>query len=101
MKELRNRTVLLTGAPGGIGPHIASRLHAEGASLVLTGRDQEGLEALAAQLARPRVDVADLTRKAEVERLAVAAGQVDVLVANAGIPDSGELVSFSVEEIDR
>jgi short-subunit dehydrogenase len=101
MKEIKNRTVLLTGAPGGIGPHLASRLHAEGASLVLSGRNQGELEQLATRLAPARVIVADLSQQEEVERLAVAAGQVDVLVANAAVPASGELVSFSVEEIDR
>jgi short-subunit dehydrogenase len=101
MKEIKNRTVLLTGAPGGIGPHLASRLHAEGASLVLSGRNQGELEQLATRLAPARVIVADLSQQEEVERLAAAAGQVDVLVANAAVPASGELVSFSVEEIDR
>jgi short-subunit dehydrogenase len=101
MKEIKNRTVLLTGAPGGIGPHLASRLHAEGASLVLSGRNQGELEQLATRLAPARVIVADLSQQVEVKRLAAAAGQVDVLVANAAVPASGELVSFSVEEIDR
>jgi short-subunit dehydrogenase len=101
MKEIKNRTVLLSGAPGGIGPHLASRLHAEGASLVLSGRNQGELEQLATRLAPARVIVADLSQQEEVERLAAAAGQVDVLVANAAVPASGELVSFSVEEIDR
>jgi short-subunit dehydrogenase len=101
MKDLRDRTVLLTGAPGGLGPNIASHLHAQGASLVLSGRDRANLEALTAALAPARFVVADLSRREEVERLATEAGQVDVLVANAGIPASGELVSFSVEEIDR
>jgi short-subunit dehydrogenase len=101
MKEIKNRTVLLTGAPGGIGPHLASRLHAEGASLVLSGRNQGELEQLATRLAPARVIVADLSQQEEVKRLAAAAGQVDVLVANAAVPASGELVSFSVEEIDR
>jgi short-subunit dehydrogenase len=101
MKELTNRTVLLTGAPGGIGPRLASRLHGEGASLVLSGRNQGELEQLATRLAPARVIVADLSQQEEVKRLAAAAGQVDVLVANAAVPASGELVSFSVEEIDR
>jgi short-subunit dehydrogenase len=101
MKELTHRTVLLTGAPGGIGPHLASRLHAEGASLVLSGRNRAELERLAITLAPARVVVADLSRHDEVKWLAAEAGAIDVLVANAAVPASGELVSFSVEEIDR
>src|SRR5467141_3017268 len=101
MQDLKNRTVLLTGAPGGIGPHLASRLHAEGASLVLSGRNQAELERLATTLPPARFIVADLSREEEVERLAAVAGPIDVLIANAAVPASGELVSFSVEEIDR
>jgi short-subunit dehydrogenase len=101
MKELANRTVLVTGATGGIGARIASRLHAEGASLVLSGRDKANLEGMATELAPARFVAADLSRKDEVERLVTTAGDVDVFVANAGIPASGQLVSFSVEEIDR
>jgi short-subunit dehydrogenase len=101
MQNLTNRAVLLTGAAGGLGPHIASHLHAEGASLLLSGRDKAYLEELAAELAPARVVAADLSRQEDVERLVAAAGQVDVLVANAGIPASGQLVTFSIEEIDR
>jgi len=101
MKEIKNRTVLLTGATGGIGPHLASRLHVEGASLVLSGRNGAELERMVTTLAPARVIVADLSRPEEVERLAAEAGVVDVLIANAAVPASGELVSFSVEEIDR
>ena len=101
MKNLRGRTVLLTGASTGIGPHIATRLHDEGASLVLSARHADALERVALELDPARVVVADLTRRNEVERLADAAGEIDVLVANAGIPASGELVSFSVDQIDR
>lgn len=101
MKEVKNRSVLLTGAPGGIGPHLASRLHAEGASLVLSGRNQGELEQLATRLAPARVIVADLSREDDVEQLAAAAGAIDILIANAAVPASGELVSFSVDEIDR
>jgi len=101
MKELTNRRVLLTGAAGGIGPYVASRLHAKGASLVLSGRNRAELERLATTLAPARVVVADLSRQDEVERLAAEAGAIDVLIANAAVPASGELVTFSVEEIDR
>ena len=101
MKDLKNRTVLLTGAPGGIGPHLASRLHAEGTSLVLSGRNQAELERLATTLPPARFIVADLSCEEEVEQLAAAAGAIDILIANAAVPASGELVSFSVGEIDR
>jgi short-subunit dehydrogenase len=98
--NLAGRSVLLTGATGGLGHAIARRLHAEGASLVLTGRRVDVLEPLAAETGASSVAV-DLTDPEAVERLAAAHGDVDVLVANAGLPGSGLLTSFSVEQIDR
>lgn len=44
---------------------------------------------------------ADLSQAGEPERLAEKAGQIDILVSNAGVPATGRLVSFTVEEIDR
>ena len=67
----------------------------------LSGRNRAELDRLATRLAPARVVVADLSRQEEVERLAAAAGPVDVLIANAAVPASGELVSFTVDEIDR
>jgi len=98
--NLAGRSVLLTGATGGLGHAIARRLHAEGASLVLTGRRTEVLEPLAAQTGAEAVAV-DLTDPEAVERLAAAHGDVDVLISNAGLPGSGMLTSYSVEQIDR
>jgi len=92
--------VLLTGATGGIGGATARALAARGASVVLTGRRVEPLEALAEAIGG-RAVAADLTLPDAPERLVVDAGDVDVLVANAALPASGELVSFSPEEIDR
>jgi uncharacterized protein len=98
--ELRGRTVLLTGATGGLGHAIARRLAAEGATLVLTGRRAEVLEPLAAELGG-RAVACDLADRAAVARLAAEQAGVDVLVANAALPASGALASFSVEELDR
>ena len=98
--NLAGRTVLLTGATGGLGRAIARRLHREGASLVLTGRRVEVLESLAAETGARAVAV-DLTDPPAVERLAADHADVDVLVANAGLPGSGHILSFSVEQIDR
>jgi short-subunit dehydrogenase len=99
--NLAGRTVLLTGATGGLGQAIARALAARGASLVLTGRRAEVLEPLAAELGA-RAVVCDLADRAAVERLAAEeASAADVLVANAGLPASGRIEEYPVEHIDR
>jgi short-subunit dehydrogenase len=99
--NVSGRTVLLTGATGGIGHAIARRLHAAGATLVLTGRRTDVLEPLAAELGGARALGIDLADPAQVRHLIDEAGDADVLVANAALPASGRLHSFSEEEIDR
>ena len=90
----------MTGASGGLGHAIARALARRGADLVLTARRAEVLGPLAAELGG-RALTCDLSDRAAVERLADEAGPVDVLVANAGVPGSGRLDTFSLEEIDR
>ena len=97
---LSGKNVLLTGATGGIGNALAEALAAEGAALVLSGRREAELTALADRLGG-RAVVADLADKADVPRLLAAAGDVDVLVANAALPGTGALDSFSAEQVDR
>ena len=99
--ELRGKTVLLTGASTGLGPYIARRLHREGAKFVLSARNQEALKKLADELGDARVIPADLSKPGEPERLALEAGNIDVLVSNAGIPATGRLATFKIEQIDR
>jgi uncharacterized protein len=99
--DLRGRTVLLTGATGGLGQAIARELARRGASLIVTGRRAEVLEPLADEIGGRAIEC-DLGEPAEVERLLGAVGTgVDALVANAGLPGSGHITSFSVEDIDR
>ena len=98
--NLAGRTVLLTGATGGLGLAIAHRLRAAGAELVLTGRRTDVLEPLAAETGARALAV-DLTDADAVQRLAGECADVDVLVYNAGLPGTGQLTSFSVEELDR
>jgi short-subunit dehydrogenase len=99
--EIRGASVLLTGATGGLGHAIARALAARGAELVLTGRRADVLEPLALELGARAVAV-DLSLPTDVERLVSVAGEtLDILVANAALPASGTLSSFSTAEIDR
>ena len=69
------------------------RWPARGAILVLSGRKAEALEALAAELPGEghRASPSDLAEPGAAEKLAAEAGEVDVLVANAGLPGTGRL----------
>jgi short-subunit dehydrogenase len=101
--KLDGKTVLLTGATGGLGRAIATALGARGARLILSSRRQADLDELATGLpgGPHRTIVADLAEEGEALRLLEAAGAIDVLVANAGLPASGELESFSQEQLER
>jgi short-subunit dehydrogenase len=101
--QIAARTALLTGATGGLGRAIAQTLAGAGAALVLSGRRESDLLALAERLPGDdhRVIVADLAEDGEAERLAEAAAGVDILVANAGLPGAGWLAEFSAEEVKQ
>jgi short-subunit dehydrogenase len=98
--QISGSTVLLTGATGGIGRAIARALSRHGAKLILTGRRSDVLEPLAAELGGRALAV-DLSDRAAVAGLVAEAGDVDILIANAALPASGTLDSFSIEEVDR
>ncbi len=98
--QISGATVLLTGATGGIGQAIARKLAAAGAELVLTGRRADVLAPLAKELGARPLSV-DLSTPMELTRLLGEVGSVDILVANAALPASGLLESFTVDEIDR
>ena len=100
--NLAGRSVLLTGATGGIGHALARRLTSAGATLTITGRRADRLDALAAELGpETRTLAVDLVDPDAVAGLAATCADVDVLVANAGLPAAGHLLSFSVDELDR
>jgi 3-hydroxybutyrate dehydrogenase len=89
---LAGRRALVSGANSGIGAAIARALGAEGASLVLVARDRVRLDAVAASIG-PAVEVipCDVTDEAAVADLAQRAGELDVLVNNAGAVESAPL----------
>jgi short-subunit dehydrogenase len=91
---------LLTGASGGIGTALATALAARGARLTLTGRRRDALDELAARVGGVAVAV-DLSDPDAPAQLLVQAGRVDVLIANAALPASGQVTEYSVPEVDR
>ena len=94
MFNLSGKTALVTGATGGIGGAIAKALHAQGATVGISGRNEGKLQELSAEL-KDRVHVipADLSTAEGIEALIKASeekmGQVDILVNNAGLTRDG------------
>ncbi len=89
MFDLTGKIALVTGASSGIGIGIAQALHAQGAHVVLTGRREAELNAVASDLGeRASVMPADLNDPAApatlVEAIEAAHGRLDILVNNAG-----------------
>lgn len=90
MFDLTGRKALVTGATGGLGGAIARTLHAQGATVMLSGTRVAALEELAAELGdRAHLQSCDLSDKASVEALVPAAeaamGGLDILINNAGV----------------
>ena len=87
-KDLEGQLALVTGGSSGIGKAVAKQLAGQGADVIVHGRDADRgaavVDAIAADGGRARFVGADLTRLEELESLAEQAGQVDVLVNNAG-----------------
>lgn len=101
--KLAGKTVLLTGATGGLGRAIAEAMAARGARLVLSSRKEEELRGLAGSLDGEghRFVVADLAEPGADARLLADAGSVDVLVANAALPGTGLIEEYAPEQVSR
>lgn len=105
--RLRDKTVLLTGASGGIGAALAQELAAAGARLLLQGRDRTRLNRLLASLPEPgrhSIVVADLLRADQRPALLQAvqkAGGLDVLINNAGTSHFAWLEDQAQEQISE
>ena len=105
MLDLTGKKALVTGATGGLGGAIARRLHAQGATVALSGTQVEALEALAKELGE-RVEVApcNLSDRDSVEALVPAAeaklGGLDILVNNAGVTRDNLFMRLKDEDWD-
>lgn len=105
MFDLTGKTALVTGASGGIGGAIAEALHAQGATVALSGTRRQPLDDLAAKLGeRVHVIPANLSSAEEVEKLAkdaeAALGSLDILVNNAGLTKDGLVMRMKDEDWD-
>jgi 3-hydroxybutyrate dehydrogenase len=97
---LTGKRALVTGSTSGIGLAIARALAAEGAEAVLSGFGEASeIAALCGELGASHV-AADLTTAAGVEALMEGAGEVDVLVNNAGMQHVAPVEEFPPEKWD-
>ena len=104
MFDLTGMTALVTGASGGIGSSIARALAAQGATLALSGSNEEKLKAFAAELGGDhKTIVCNLSDPASVDALVPQAvealgGKIDILVNNAGITRDNLILRMKDEE---
>jgi 3-oxoacyl-[acyl-carrier protein] reductase len=105
MFDLTGRKALVTGASGGIGGAIARALHAQGATVALSGTRRAALDEVASALGE-RVEVieANLSDKDSVEGLVPAAEAamdgLDILINNAGVTRDGLFMRMKDEDWD-
>ena len=103
MFDLTGKNALITGASGGIGGAIAKSLHAQGATVGLSGTRVEPLEALAAELGERAYvlpcNLSDAEAVTELPKAAIVVmGSVDILVNNAGITRDNLFMRMSDDE---
>jgi 3-oxoacyl-[acyl-carrier protein] reductase len=106
MFDLSGKTALITGATGALGGAIVRALHAQGATVAISGTRREQLEQLAGDLQeRAEVFPCDLTDKGAVEALVPAVeeklGKLDILIANAGVNRDNLFVQLSDDDWDK
>jgi NAD(P)-dependent dehydrogenase (short-subunit alcohol dehydrogenase family) len=107
--SLRGRTVLVTGGSRGLGLALARRVSAEGARVVICGRDQESLQRAYTSLAKGEAEVLALTVDVSnpnsvremFETVRQHYGTVDVLINNAGVIEVGPAVNMSVSDYEE
>src|SRR6476620_6711051 len=97
--QLKGRTALVTGASKGIGLGVAEILAQEGCNLHLVARSEEGLEAARKKITgstgvKVTCHPLDLGVSENVTRLASAAGDVDILINNAGAIPQGSITDL-------
>lgn len=99
MTVIRGGRALVTGGNGGIGRAICRALRANGADVIVTGRRADVTEAVAREV-EGRAVIADLSRRSDVARLVEDAGDIDIVIANAGVIAVGDFEGWTQTEIN-
>jgi NAD(P)-dependent dehydrogenase (short-subunit alcohol dehydrogenase family) len=107
--SLQGKVAVVTGASGGLGAHFATLLASHGASVALTARRLDKVEALAGELAGEgrramalRLDVADpCAIGAAFDEVEAALGPISILINNAGVGGDGMALDMTVEHFDE
>lgn len=107
--DFEGKVVLITGASSGIGAGAAVKFAELGALLILNGRNEENLKAVAKQCSaigkEPHLVIADISKEADTERLWQETlnkfNKLDILVNNAGIIEIGSIENTSLGQYDR
>jgi NAD(P)-dependent dehydrogenase (short-subunit alcohol dehydrogenase family) len=101
---LQDQKALVTGATSGLGRAIAVRLARDGAEVIVVGRNAvrggKTVDEITAEGGRARFIAADLNDTADIQRLAADAGDIDVLVNNAGRSVWAPTDALGVEDFD-
>ena len=105
IRDLEGNVALVTGATSGIGRAAAVQLAAQGATVVVHGRDATRGATVVAEIENAggsaRFVGADLSEPAEALRLAEEVGDVDILVNNAGFAWFGPSAKLAVNTLER
>ena len=94
---LEGKRAFVTGGGTGIGAAIALHLADAGAEVVITGRREEPLKATAAKSERISWATIDASDEASIVEAIGAAGDIDIMVANAGIADTSPVAKITME----
>ncbi len=96
--SLQGKRVLVTGGGSGVGADLARGFAGAGAEVVIAGRRESALAAVAGSAPRIRTVVADVTDEASVTAMFAAAGPCDIVIANAGAADSAPMARTTLAQ---
>jgi NAD(P)-dependent dehydrogenase (short-subunit alcohol dehydrogenase family) len=106
MNRLTGKIAVITGGNSGIGLETARLFAAEGATVVISGRNAEGVQQAAQAIGQGAIGVvADIAKLADIDHLyqhvSEQVGKIDVLIANAGVFKGAPLTAVTEEVYDE